>query len=147
MCYFFFFQAEDGIRDYKVTGVQTCALPISCAALPARRKRNGHVADPLHAHQQLPPAGSRCWRTSPARVTLRQCMRVAWRAVTVSVYSVLAPENCLAVPVVSNRTPWEESPEGDTVTASGTRASRTSCPPDLADHVCPAPTKLLSTRL
>src|SRR6266446_7487581 len=31
MCllYFFFFQAEDGIRDYKVTGVQTCALPIS----------------------------------------------------------------------------------------------------------------------
>src|SRR5256885_8939930 len=26
-CYFFF-QAEDGIRDYKVTGVQTCALPI-----------------------------------------------------------------------------------------------------------------------
>src|SRR5688500_20171343 len=26
--FFFFFQAEDGIRDYKVTGVQTCALPI-----------------------------------------------------------------------------------------------------------------------
>src|SRR5688500_20026367 len=25
----FVFQAEDGIRDYKVTGVQTCALPIS----------------------------------------------------------------------------------------------------------------------
>src|SRR5256885_11123009 len=25
---YFFFQAEDGIRDYKVTGVQTCALPI-----------------------------------------------------------------------------------------------------------------------
>src|SRR2546426_6393214 len=34
MCvlFFFFFQAEDGIRDYKVTGVQTCALPISCSA-------------------------------------------------------------------------------------------------------------------
>src|SRR3989454_669843 len=29
---FFFFQAEDGIRDYKVTGVQTCALPISIGA-------------------------------------------------------------------------------------------------------------------
>src|SRR5690606_39299719 len=26
--YFFFFQAEDGIRDFHVTGVQTCALPI-----------------------------------------------------------------------------------------------------------------------
>src|SRR2546430_11271096 len=34
MCFvfFFFFQAEDGIRDLTVTGVQTCALPI----LPAR---------------------------------------------------------------------------------------------------------------
>src|SRR2546430_16467909 len=28
-CCFFFFQAEDGIRDLTVTGVQTCALPIS----------------------------------------------------------------------------------------------------------------------
>src|SRR5690348_18131098 len=27
--FFFFFQAEDGIRDGRVTGVQTCALPIS----------------------------------------------------------------------------------------------------------------------
>ena len=30
---FFFFQAEDGIRDHCVTGVQTCALPISLAHL------------------------------------------------------------------------------------------------------------------
>src|SRR5712664_3274705 len=29
-CFFFFFQAEDGIRDLIVTGVQTCALPIYC---------------------------------------------------------------------------------------------------------------------
>src|SRR5205807_6716982 len=29
------FQAEDGIRDYKVTGVQTCALPISSSFLVA----------------------------------------------------------------------------------------------------------------
>src|SRR5437762_11871655 len=28
MLFFFFFQAEDGIRDTSVTGVQTCALPI-----------------------------------------------------------------------------------------------------------------------
>src|ERR1039457_5689746 len=28
-----FLQAEDGIRDYKVTGVQTCALPISVSVL------------------------------------------------------------------------------------------------------------------
>src|SRR6266542_2055841 len=35
MFFFFFFQAEDGIRDSTVTGVQTCALPIS------RRSRSG----------------------------------------------------------------------------------------------------------
>src|SRR2546421_2530375 len=34
-CGFFFFQAEDGIRDLIVTGVQTCALPILAAALLA----------------------------------------------------------------------------------------------------------------
>src|SRR5215469_18000840 len=35
---FFFFQAEDGIRDLYVTGVQTCALPISA---PRRRPEPG----------------------------------------------------------------------------------------------------------
>src|SRR5256885_5320920 len=40
--FFFFFQAEDGIRDYKVTGVQTCALPISIipGALALARKQS-----------------------------------------------------------------------------------------------------------
>src|SRR5205085_4826055 len=33
---FFFFQAEDGIRDLSVTGVQTCALPISGSVLRHR---------------------------------------------------------------------------------------------------------------
>src|SRR5256886_11324087 len=33
MLRFFFFQAEDGIRDLTVTGVQTCALPISSTAV------------------------------------------------------------------------------------------------------------------
>src|SRR2546422_510633 len=35
-CFFFFFQAEDGIRDVAVTGVQTCALPISRPLRPRR---------------------------------------------------------------------------------------------------------------
>src|SRR6266446_540501 len=61
---FFFFQAEDGIRDYKVTGVQTCALPIlqrelrditgvtaivydqTCAAEKRRRRKRGRFPDP-----------------------------------------------------------------------------------------------------
>src|SRR5690348_18029898 len=34
MIFFFFFQAEDGIRDGRVTGVQTCALPIWCRIRP-----------------------------------------------------------------------------------------------------------------
>src|SRR5437879_13647273 len=39
LVFFFFFQAEDGIRDTSVTGVQTCALPISrrCPTRSARR--------------------------------------------------------------------------------------------------------------
>src|SRR5690606_39732649 len=36
----FFFQAEDGIRDFHVTGVQTCALPI-CAARAANTRIYG----------------------------------------------------------------------------------------------------------
>src|SRR5256885_11988653 len=43
---FFFCQAEDGIRDYKVTGVQTCALPISNLAAEFRRRGAAAVADP-----------------------------------------------------------------------------------------------------
>src|SRR2546425_3209948 len=38
---FFFFQAEDGIRDKLVTGVQTCALPIYGAGVLQRRAAAG----------------------------------------------------------------------------------------------------------
>src|SRR5256885_8034022 len=45
---FFFFQAEDGIRDYKVTGVQTCALPISTGkSAPILRRSIGTRASLL----------------------------------------------------------------------------------------------------
>src|SRR5229473_255759 len=43
--FFFFFQAEDGIRDKLVTGVQTCALPIldiPAAAITVHRLTDGH---------------------------------------------------------------------------------------------------------
>ena len=39
ICLFFFFQAEDGIRDTSVTGVQTCALPISATKNGQDKKR------------------------------------------------------------------------------------------------------------
>src|SRR3989454_5279453 len=47
--FFFFFQAEDGIRDYKVTGVQTCALPISPTSSPSRA-RDGDDVGAAHGH-------------------------------------------------------------------------------------------------
>src|SRR2546425_5829347 len=40
----FFFQAEDGIRDKLVTGVQTCALPISCPRDPRSARRAAALA-------------------------------------------------------------------------------------------------------
>src|SRR5437763_15114283 len=54
--FFFFFQAEDGIRDTSVTGVQTCALPIffQGAERPARRRRPRAATAALeHAHPGL----------------------------------------------------------------------------------------------
>src|SRR5215475_15761088 len=48
--FFFFFQAEDGIRDFHVTGVQTCALPISRGwAWLGRRGEVPHDAPALGA--------------------------------------------------------------------------------------------------
>src|SRR5207253_6681479 len=41
--FFFFFQAEDGIRDGHVTGVQTCALPI----WPSNRRSTTSTAPPM----------------------------------------------------------------------------------------------------
>src|SRR5256886_4085694 len=44
-CSVFFFQAEGGIRDLTVTGVQTCALPI-CGGEPVDRDRIAGTAEP-----------------------------------------------------------------------------------------------------
>src|SRR5215475_13464554 len=61
--FFFFFQAEDGIRDFHVTGVQTCALPISPARANAARRATGR-----QTRGQLPPA--RLGRLAPALLGL-----------------------------------------------------------------------------
>src|SRR5256885_13319822 len=49
---FFFFQAEDGIRDYKVTGVQTCALPISLQFRLNNPSLNGWRYGRIHLGEQ-----------------------------------------------------------------------------------------------
>src|SRR5690625_7839940 len=50
---FFFFQAEDGIRDGHVTGVQTCALPISGSD---ERKKEASAADKEGLYASREPA-------------------------------------------------------------------------------------------
>src|SRR5258708_20402833 len=47
LVFFFFFQAEDGIRDDLVTGVQTCALPIFCRRT-SPPSTNASVRTPSH---------------------------------------------------------------------------------------------------
>src|SRR5688500_20382075 len=89
-----FLQAVDGIRAYKVTGVQTCALPIwasstACSATEAatdghgqqihRRDgadahriaaraepRAGHAADPRGGRSEERRVGVECWARTPS---------------------------------------------------------------------------------
>src|SRR5699024_12170442 len=56
----FFFQAEDGIRDRNVTGVQTCALPISCSRCP-----RGTPWSSSCAMTTRPTCTTWCWPTAP----------------------------------------------------------------------------------
>src|SRR5436305_13869981 len=72
---YFFFQAEDGIRDADVTGVQTCALPISAARnlcgtrmvvweKPPRQSRTAQLLwRPLRFRSRGNSAGDSQWRT------------------------------------------------------------------------------------
>src|SRR5690606_10911038 len=64
LIFFFFFQAEDGIRDFHVTGVQTCALPIYEGIRYAHdRKRKVLLA--LNTYPQ--PDGWQLWRDAVDR--------------------------------------------------------------------------------
>src|SRR5699024_12178230 len=80
--FIFFFQAEDGIRDRNVTGVQTCALPILAAsalpyffssmALKKRKATAGSVVVPdlemtLTEKSWSPSRSMTSWRLSPDR--------------------------------------------------------------------------------
>src|SRR5256886_16801251 len=58
LVYFFFFQAEDGIRDLTVTGVQTCALPICAPATTTATIANVLPAVNPGANQTITLGGS-----------------------------------------------------------------------------------------
>src|SRR5690606_39394105 len=64
----FFLQAEDGIRDFHVTGVQTCALPIYRPSQTSRRAtaEEGDRDRPPHAPPEVPGA-PRCQASGTSR--------------------------------------------------------------------------------
>src|SRR2546421_5072341 len=68
----FFFQAEDGIRDLIVTGVQTCALPIWPAAmLSVLMALCPLTLEAAWAQEPAPPRPSDSQQTAPARALPR----------------------------------------------------------------------------
>src|SRR5258708_25796663 len=67
--FIFFFQAEDGIRDDLVTGVQTCALPISPTIKAVK----------VHMHNAASPGGPRRGEREPTG--LRQLLAIYGRSV------------------------------------------------------------------
>src|SRR5690606_40845086 len=85
--YVFFFQAEDGIRDFHVTGVQTCALPISktstapstSSRMPATPDDGCICAEATCMRVVLPaPLGPSTTQRSPS--STRQLMRSSRRS-------------------------------------------------------------------
>src|SRR3712207_7102006 len=77
---FFFFQAEDGIRDIGVTGVQTCALPIflrGCSGSEAM-STGGLASVAVMLPDPLPQRWSSCASAGPARWS-RQIGRASCR--------------------------------------------------------------------
>src|SRR5262249_59401031 len=74
----FFFQAEDGIRDWSVTGVQTCALPISiCISKQSWHTglRQGAVADVLTRERLLMQIGAHVAGINPVDAPFRMLGR------------------------------------------------------------------------
>src|SRR3989454_2591848 len=78
--FFFFFQAEDGIRDYKVTGVQSCALPICGRRFRAAGQRVPGVHVLVHQRaRRTRAAGGSAWPVRE-RAGLPQSARPPGRA-------------------------------------------------------------------
>src|SRR3989442_11471628 len=93
--FFFFFQAEDGIRDADVTGVQTCALPISSLRSPASVKKTRRPSGLSSSPRGVLSSGTRatsfhvarfsrtsavapcCWERSEERRVGKEC-RSRW---------------------------------------------------------------------
>src|SRR2546422_7858967 len=109
--FFFFFQAEDGIRDVAVTGVQTCALPISAQPrlatlnwlrLPSSRlgRRGRKALRPLRPWRKH----SNNWRQKLARSRRRHHAKPQWKPRTTST-PLTRPRNPLSRERKKNKSP------------------------------------------
>src|SRR2546421_2020779 len=74
--YYFFFQAEDGIRDLIVTGVQTCALPIS------REGRCSFSTPAILGGLPVPAPGLRHGVTSKASIRIQASVEIGFLPIT-----------------------------------------------------------------
>src|SRR6266853_1349754 len=88
--FFFFFQAEDGIRDLTVTGVQTCALPICRSNVTNATRRLSGDHDGTLMVPCPPKNGGVRSRTEPSRVSMSRsltCLPNGWSSAWFSRYA------------------------------------------------------------
>src|SRR5205085_5570468 len=85
--FFFFFQAEDGIRDLTVTGVQTCALPI---LIEHHRRPNPGLTPMMLNHA--------AWVTPDAAVTAEFYTRIMGMDLVSTVIEDTSPSTGLQIP-------------------------------------------------
>src|SRR5690606_41202572 len=85
--YCFFFQAEDGIRDFHVTGVQTCALPIITYSVRTVRLCGGgtmHRIIPIWLRFHITailPMGASLHRSQLTLSPYSPCVSLCWRMI------------------------------------------------------------------
>src|SRR5207253_4015138 len=106
--FLFFFQAEDGIRDGHVTGVQTCALPICSrlAPVPGRRAPAARPARPRAGQPQSRQREARDAAPAPPRGVGGWPLRRPRRAMTVA---GSAPQRRQSPPTTPTRAPGRDN--------------------------------------
>src|SRR5690606_40718276 len=96
---FFFFQAEDGIRDFHVTGVQTCALPIF------RKAESGCNHSILNIIPKKHCTSNPVWQTS-IRTSLHLCC-TSWGSATHSLRILRSEERRVGKECRSRWSPYQ----------------------------------------
>src|SRR2546429_1763602 len=105
---FFFFQAEDGIRDVAVTGVQTCALPIS-SPVPITKSQVHQVLIAIgHVRQAelvLPVADILLWRVVILPPVIFACLEKVGLSLTGDIVPAKPQDVSILMPIVIARIP------------------------------------------